>query len=876
MKFMVIDGNSILNRAFYGVRLLTNHDGLPTNAIYGFLSTLFRLQDEYTPDRTIVCFDVKEKTFRHQKFDSYKATRKGMPDELAAQLPVMKEVLDALGIIRCEKGGYEADDLIGTISRKAEEQGDDCLIVTGDRDSLQLVSAHTTVHLVSSKGGQDTSRDITPEAFREEYGFDPIRLIDLKALMGDSSDNISGVPGVGEKTAMNLLHTFGSLDEVYRHLDAPEIKKGLRDKLTNGEQAARDSYWLATIERDAPLPIDMQALPDAQMDRDALYDLLTRLEFKSFLTRLGLSKTEAPAPTAAERKRVELADLESAQKQLDALTEFSAVPMFATPGLRAFALLAQDTVYLLSSDSFSVADWDTVTARLFAGEIKLVMHDAKPTYVELLEAGLAAQGVLFDTSIAAYLLDPTASAYDLERVALSYLNRELPKVDLTAEDAFSPLGGRDSALAAMTANVEAIADIYAEASARLEEQGMHKLFFEMEMPLMTVLAEMQQAGCKADADQLCAFGEQLDTRIAALTEQIYEAAGHEFNIQSSKQLGVVLFEELGLPYKKKTKTGYSTSAEVLESLAGYHPMIADVLEYRQLTKLKSTYVDGLLKVIAPDGRIHSHFQQTVTATGRLSSVDPNLQNIPVRTELGRELRRMFVAEQGRVLVDADYSQIELRVLAHVADDDAMIEAFRGGQDIHATTASKVYGVPVEDVTPQMRSSCKAVNFGIVYGISDFSLAQDIGVTRKEAAAFIQSYLDTYPGVHHYMESIKQSARETGYVETLFGRRRALPELNSKNFNLRSFGERAAMNTPIQGTAADIIKIAMLRVRDRLKAEGFEARLILQVHDELILEAPEHEAERAAALLREEMEHAAELRVPLVAEAKIGHSWYETK
>lgn len=876
MKFMVIDGNSILNRAFYGVRLLTNHDGLPTNAIYGFLSTLFRLQDEYTPDRTIVCFDVKEKTFRHQKFDSYKATRKGMPDELAAQLPVMKEVLDALGIIRCEKGGYEADDLIGTISRKAEEQGDDCLIVTGDRDSLQLVSAHTTVHLVSSKGGQDTSRDITPETFREEYGFDPIRLIDLKALMGDSSDNISGVPGVGEKTAMNLLHTFGSLDEVYRHLDAPEIKKGLRDKLTNGEQAARDSYWLATIERDAPLPIDMQALPDVQMDRDALYDLLTRLEFKSFLTRLGLSKIEVPTPTAAERKRVELTDLESARKQLDALTELSDVPLFAVPGLRAFALLVQDTVYLLSSDSFSVADWDTVTARLFAGDIKLVMHDAKPTYVELLEAGLAAHGVLFDTSIAAYLLDPTASAYDLERVALSYLNRELPKVDLTAEDAFSPLGGRDSALAAMTANVEAVADIYAEASARLEEQGMHKLFFEMEMPLMTVLAEMQQAGCKADADQLCAFGEQLDTRIAALTEQIYAAAGHEFNIQSSKQLGVVLFEELGLPYKKKTKTGYSTSAEVLESLAGYHPMIADVLEYRQLTKLKSTYVDGLLKVIAPDGRIHSHFQQTVTATGRLSSVDPNLQNIPVRTELGRELRRMFVAEQGRVLVDADYSQIELRVLAHVADDDAMIEAFRGGQDIHATTASKVYGVPVEEVTPQMRSSCKAVNFGIVYGISDFSLAQDIGVTRKEAAAFIQSYLDTYPGVHHYMESIKQSARETGYVETLFGRRRALPELNSKNFNLRSFGERAAMNTPIQGTAADIIKIAMLRVRDRLKAEGFEARLILQVHDELILEAPEHEAERAAALLREEMEHAAELRVPLVAEAKIGHSWYETK
>ena len=427
-----------------------------------------------------------------------------------------------------------------------------------------------------------------------------------------------------------------------------------------------------------------------------------------------------------------------------------------------------------------------------------------------------------------------------------------------------------------TEAVQAVAGIHAEATARLEEQGMHRLFFEMEMPLMTVLAEMQVAGCKADADQLRAFGDQLDARIAALTDQIYEAAGHDFNIQSSKQLGEVLFDEIGLPARKKTKSGYSTSAEVLESLAGYHPIIEDVLEYRKLTKLKSTYVDGLLKVIAPDGRIHSHFQQTVTATGRLSSVDPNLQNIPVRTELGRELRRMFVAEAGRVLVDADYSQIELRVLAHMADDAAMTQAFRDGQDIHATTAAKVYGVPVEEVTPQMRSSCKAVNFGIVYGISDFSLAQDIGVTRKEAAAFIQSYLDTYPGVHRYMEAIKQSAKEKGYVETLFGRRRALPELNSKNFNLRAFGERAAMNTPIQGTAADIIKIAMLRVRDRLKAEGYRARLILQVHDELILEAPEDEAERAAALLREEMEHAAELRVPLVAEAKIGRSWYETK
>ena len=875
MKIMVIDGNSIINRAFYGVRMLTNHEGLPTNAIYGFLSTLFRLQDEQTPDRVIVCFDVKAKTFRHEKFDTYKATRKGMPDELAAQMPVLKEVLDAMGIIRCELAGFEADDLIGTISREAEDQGDTCLVVTGDRDSLQLVSDKTTVRLVSSKAGQDTSRDITPAVFEEEYGFAPIHLIDLKALMGDTSDNISGVPGVGEKTALNLLHSFGTLEGVYANLGAPEIKKGLHNKLVEGEQAARDSYWLATICRDAPLPIDMKALPEASMDKETLYSLLTRLEFKTFLTRLGISQTGLPE-TVEQLPREEVTDIQKAMELLARLEQAEYAPMFAAPKLCAFALIHADTVWLLCADTFSVEDFEKIIQGLFSGSIRLVMHDAKPVYTELLAAKYTAQGVWFDTSIAAYLLNPAESAYDLERVALSYLNQELPKTDLASDDAFSPLGGKQDALEMMAVCVQAIQKIYEEAAEQLKLQKMDALFFDMEMPLMTVLAEMQHVGCKADADQLRLFGEQLDTRIQALTDEIYEAAGHTFNIQSSKQLGEVLFDELGLPVQKKTKSGYSTNAEVLEKLAGYHPIVQAVLEYRQLTKLKSTYVDGLLKVIAPDGRIHSHFQQTVTATGRLSSVDPNLQNIPVRTELGRELRRMFVAESGKVLVDADYSQIELRVLAHIAQDEAMIDAFCSGQDIHATTAAKVYGVPVREVTSQMRSSCKAVNFGIVYGISDFSLSQDIGVSRKEAGAFIQSYLDTYPGVHHYMESIKQSAREKGYVETLFGRRRAIPELGSKNFNLRSFGERAAMNTPIQGTAADIIKIAMLRVSERLKQEGSAARLILQVHDELILEVPEAEAEQVSVLLREEMENAVELRVPLVAEAKIGHSWYETK
>lgn len=875
MKIMVIDGNSIINRAFYGVHMLNNHEGLPTNAIYGFLSTLFRLQDEQTPDRIIVCFDVKAKTFRHEKFDTYKATRKGMPDELAVQMPVLKEVLDAMGLIRCELAGFEADDLIGTISRQAEELGDTCMIVTGDRDSLQLVSDKTTVRLVSSKGGQDTSRDITPEVFREEYGFAPIHLIDLKALMGDSSDNISGVPGVGEKTALNLLHQFGTLEGVYANLDAPEIKKGLHNKLVEGEQAARDSYWLATICRDAPLPIDMKALPAASMDQEALYSLLTRLEFKTFLTRLGISQTGLPE-TEKQLPCEEVSDLQTAMELLARLEQAEYVPVFAAPKLCAFALLHADTVWLLCADAFSVEDFDKIVQSIFSGRFRLVLHAAKPVYTELLAGGYEAEGVWFDTSIAAYLLNPTESAYDLERVALSYLNQEIPKTDLAAEDAFSPLGGRQDALETMAVCVQAVQKIYLETAEQLKQQKMEQLFFDMEMPLMTVLAEMQHVGCKADADQLRLFGEQLDTRIQALTDEIYEAAGHSFNIQSSKQLGEVLFDELGLPVVKKTKSGYSTNAEVLERLAGYHPIVQAVLEYRQLTKLKSTYVDGLLKVIAPDGRIHSHFQQTVTATGRLSSVDPNLQNIPVRTELGRELRRMFVAEPDKVLVDADYSQIELRVLAHIADDEAMIDAFRHGQDIHAATASRVYGVPVNEVTPQMRSSCKAVNFGIVYGISDFSLAQDIGVSRKEAGVFIQSYLDTYSGVHHYMESIKQSAREKGYVETLFGRRRAIPELNSKNFNLRSFGERAAMNTPIQGTAADIIKIAMLRVSERLKREGSSARLILQVHDELIIEAPKAEAEKVAVLLREEMEHAVALKVPLLAEAKIGHSWYETK
>lgn len=882
MKIMVIDGNSILNRAFYGVRMLTNREGLHTNAIYGFLSTFFKLQDEELPDRTVVCFDVREKTFRHKKFDTYKATRKPMPDELGEQIPVLKEVLDLLGIARCELPGFEADDLIGTISRLADEQGDTCVVVTGDRDSLQLVGGMVWVRLVTTRMGQTNTTKYDQAAFIEEYGFDPIRLIDLKSLMGDSSDNITGVPGIGEKTAKELMAKFGSLEAIYKNLESPEIKKGVRDKLRAGEQSAQDSYWLATIDRHVPLPLDVAHLPEEFIDEGALYELLTRLEFKSFIKRLGIHAEGEALEATAPIPVVKPTFADTSEQAFSAVKQAAAAKfavLYVTPELSVLCLLADGQAAVMLEDRFTVDEWFEILRRLFCGEAKLVMHDAKEILVKLMDLGIEPKGVTFDTCLGAYLLDPAEGHYELKRVSTSYLGMELPEPVFTQQEAFSPLGNREQAADCLAAWTGAIAALYHDFTQKIDEQPkMRELYFDLELPLMTVLADMQHIGCKADPSLLHSFGEMLDGRIADVTAAIYEDAGGEFNINSPKQLGEILFEKMGLPAIKKTKNGYSTNAEVLEALAGYHPMVPRILEYRQLTKLKSTYVDGLLKVIYPqDGRIHSHFQQTVTATGRLSSVDPNMQNIPVRTELGRELRRMFVAQDEKhVLIDADYSQIELRVLAHIAQDEAMLSAFRNGQDIHTATAAKVYGVPEQEVTPQMRSSCKAVNFGIVYGISDFALAGDIGVSRKQAGEFIKSYLATYPGVDRYMQDIKASAKDKGYVETLLGRRRYLPELQSKSFNIRSFGERVAMNTPIQGTAADIIKIAMLRVWRRLKNEGLRSRLILQVHDELIIEAPIDEQEVVTQLLTEEMQGAFEMDVPLVAEAHAGYDWYAAK
>ena len=876
MKIMVIDGNSILNRAFYGVRLLTNHEGFYTNAIYGFLSTLFKLQDEEMPEHTIVCFDVKEKTFRHKKFETYKATRKGMPDELAMQLPVMKDILDKLGITRCEKAGYEADDLIGTISRIVSESSNECVIVTGDKDSLQLVGNGTSVRLVTTKMGQSTTTKYDEQTFEDEYGFKPIQLIDLKALMGDTSDNISGVAGIGKKTANDLIKLFGSVENIYKNIDSEQIKKGVRDKLISGEQSAKDSYWLATIDRNAPLDIDPVNLPDEFIDETALLEIFNKLELKTFINRLGLVSSN---DNVFEQKEIEIINLTDFNDIKNLEQENDSQPVFVhiNKPQSAVCVHTDDKYYIIKAHQFTEDEWFEILRRIF--KLNVVMHDAKEQIVNLMNLGINIDGIKFDTCLAAYLLNPAEGSYDLQRVALSYCQIELKEPEFDKEDAFLGLIDNEDMSKQLALWTQAIESLYNEVMPKLKAQPeLEKLYYELELPLMTVLADMQKIGCKVDANLLREFGVNLDERIDSLTNEIYDYAGTEFKINSPKQLGEILFDRLGLPVQKKTKSGYSTNAEVLEAIAGYHPIVNAVLEYRQLTKLKSTYVDGLLKVINPsDDRIHSHFQQTVTATGRLSSVDPNLQNIPVRTELGRELRKMFVAQdENHVLIDADYSQIELRVLAHIAQDEAMLEAFRHGADIHAATASKVYGINIKDVTSQMRSSCKAVNFGIVYGISDFALAGDLGISRKQAGEFIKSYLETYTGVDKYMKDIKASAKEKGYVETLFGRRRYLPELSSKSFPIRSFGERIAMNTPIQGTAADIIKIAMLRVWKRLKAEGYKTKLILQVHDELILEAPLDEREQVTNLLTEEMQNAIKMDVPLVAEAHYGHDWYTAK
>ena len=886
MKLMVLDGNSIINRAFYGVKPLTTRDGLYTNAIFGFLNMLQRFTDEEQPEALCVAFDRKEPTFRHEADASYKATRKGMPDELAQQMPVMKQVLCAMSIPCYEMVGYEADDLLGTISRRCEKRGWECVIVTGDRDSLQLITDRTRVKLVTTRMGQTSTADMTPALFREQYGFDPIHMIDLKALMGDSSDNIPGVPGIGEKTATALVQRYGSIDALYAAMPEVEAKPAALRKLAEGEESARRSYWLATIVTDAPLEFDPE---DAlcQPYKPELYDLFVKLEFTKLIKKYGLTPSApAPEPAAVAHDEDYAATVETQETDTDAarlLALWRKAPHVAVYGLADLSVLAvacgiderSSLTAILRSDRFG-GDWEALLRDLFSGDIAKAAHNVKDLTRALLERDLPAEGFVFDTALAGYLLDATAGGYDLQRLFVAYCGAELPAPAHLEKDAFTLLGNDAAAEAALCSYTSAVAALYEVLPPRLEELNMTALLHEMELPLCRVLAEMELAGFRIDGAALARFGEDLQQRIVTLEQSIYHMAGEEFNINSPKQLGAILFDKLQLPHGKKTKTGWSTNAEVLEKLRYEAPIVDKVLEYRQYAKLRSTYADGLLRAVSPDGRVRTSFQMTVTATGRLSSTEPNLQNIPTRTELGSEIRRLFIAGDGNVLVDADYSQIELRLLAHMAGDEAMQQAFLSGADFHTVTAAKVFHVPESEVTHQMRSRAKAVNFGIVYGMSAFSLSQDIHVTVAEAKDYMERYFATYPGVKQYMTDIVEKAKEQGYVETLYHRRRALPELKSSNFIQRSFGERVALNMPIQGTAADIMKLAMLRVYDRLRRENLQARLIMQVHDELIVECPEAEREAVEKLLRQEMEQVAALAVPLTAEAHSGKNWLDAK
>ena len=842
MKLLILDGNSVINRAYFGVRPLTTRDGLYTHAIYGFLNILERMEKEEQPEAICVAFDLHGPTFRHLKYDGYKATRHGMPEELAQQMPIMKDVLRAMNIPIYECQGWEADDVIGTVGKICSQQDWECVIVTGDRDSLQLIDRNVHVKLVVSKPGQTNTTLYTEEVFREEYGFEPKKLIDLKALMGDSSDNIPGVAGVGPKTAKELLAKFGSLDGVYAHLDDSSIRPKLREKLEQGKENAYLSYDLATIRPEAPIQFAPRDAIVRPYNRPELYSLFQKLEFVRLIDKYGLRGAAAEVPKP-EVKAESLPNVDAMPQEVTACAVY-----LAGDGSIGFAW--EQGVCALTPMEAQMGSMD------LSGK-ELVFHDSKSAMHRLDEMGIAFGTCVFDTALAAYDLNPSQSDYPVSKLATNFLGTSVEDQDAAA-------------------CAEALWQLRPVLAEELRKNDMEKLYREIELPLCTVLYRMENRGICIDRSQLEQFGEMLSRRIADCESLIFSYSGEKFNINSTKQLGELLFEKLGLPPVKKTKTGYSTNADVLEKLKDKHPIIPAIMDYRMLTKLKSTYADGLIKEIREDGRIHTTFQNLVTATGRLSSTEPNLQNIPVRTDLGAEIRKMFVPKEGCVLVDADYSQIELRVLAHIADDKVMQEAFRSGTDIHTATAAQVFGVEVENVTPLQRRHAKAVNFGIVYGISEFSLAEDIGVSRYEARAYIDNYLNNYRGVRAYMKKVVEDAKAIGYTETLYGRRRYIPELSSSNFNIRSGAERIALNTPIQGTAADIIKLAMIRVENALNGYFPEAKLLLQVHDELIVECPEDQAEQVAKLVSREMEQVASLSVPLTAEAKFGKSWYEAK
>ena len=847
MKLLALDGNSIVNRAFYGIKLLTTKDGQYTNGIYGFINILNRLIEKENPDAVAVAFDVHQPTFRHQKFTEYKAGRKGMPEELRSQMPILKEWLTLMGYCCIEKPGYEADDILGTLSLNAERDGDECVIATGDRDSLQLVSGSTRVLLTATKGGHPELTDYTPSIVKEKYGLDPAALIELKALMGDSSDNIPGVMGVGEKTATELIKNFGNIDYIYENIETLDIRDTLKQKLINGRDMAFLSRELGRIYREVPEVFGVKEYTQKPLQVKPLACLMARLEFFKLLENMGLkAEADTEQTVTADSLTLTLTKELKPGSSADIYTE----------GTRLGVVCGE---YIADLDL--KYDFSLIKNLLEDENIQKRVYDNKNLYKMCLDNGIILKNVVFDSLLAAYLANPSASSYAVARLKQEYFVN-IPTINGDCYEFLENAAAHSSVCDALTAE--------------LKKTNQLQLLKTIELPLSFCLAEMENEGFLIDYDGIENYGRELAERISDLEKQIHTLVGYEFNINSPKQLGVALFEDLGLPAGKKTKSGYSTGAEILEGLRESHPCINLLLEYRRLTKLKSTYCDGLCNAADIDGKIHTTFNQTETRTGRISSLEPNLQNIPVRTPEGALLRKFFIAEEGYVLCDADYSQIELRVLAHMADDGNMIEEMNSGQDFHTLAAAKAFNIPVDMVTPVLRSRAKAVNFGIVYGIGAFSLAKDIGVTRKEADQYIKAYLAAYSGVDKFMLSTIEKAKADGFVTTLFGRRRYLPELSSSNHMLRAFGERAARNAPIQGTAADIIKIAMVRVRNRLKQENLDAKLILQVHDELIVECREEIKDYICQLLQEEMSRSAEMQVKLTVDVNCGKTWFDAK
>ena len=864
MKLLVVDGNSIVNRAFYGIRLLTTKNGEYTNAIYGFLNILLKLQEICNPDAVAVAFDVHAPTFRHKMYDAYKAGRHGMPEELRTQMPVLKEILKDLGYKTIEREGWEADDILGTLADACRKNGDACFIATGDRDSLQLAHGGVKVLLARTKMGQAVTEIYDETAIMDEYGVTPPELIQVKALQGDSSDNIPGVAGIGKKTALSLIQHFHTVDYIYKNLIELDIKPSVKEKLERGRKTAYLSLDLGTISTQAPIDLQINNYVVGNGDLNKAAITFKRLELFSLIPRFNLDPNAAVDSEVQEVKKREISRLTcvDADYLWDKLKGSDAYfyPNIIDGEITDLYFSFGDEIIVMPSET---PEYSYFVRNFFEDEsIKKYSYNTKELHRLACKYGVELKKCCGDLMLSAYLLRPGDNNYDLQHLCLEY--------GVAVPEYLNTLGESD-----ITVSISAtVKPLFDKTNKLIEEAEQAELLTEIELPLSAVLAKMEYAGFEVDRQGIEDFGKKLSVRINELTKSIFDGVGYEFNINSPKQLGIALFEDLHLPCRKKTKIGYSTDAEVLEGLKNEHPVIEQILEYRSLTKLKSTYCDGLLKVIEDDGRIHTRFNQVETRTGRISSLEPNLQNIPIRTELGREMRKFFVAGKGKKLIDADYSQIELRVLSDLADDETMIKAFNNGDDIHSITASQVFNLPLEMVTPQMRSSAKAVNFGIVYGIGAFSLAKDIGVSNKEAKQYIDNYLATYSGVDSYMKKMIDLAKDKGYSETLFKRRRYLPELSSSNHMMRAFGERVARNMPIQGTAADIIKIAMVKVDRRLKEEGMQAHLILQVHDELIVEAPDEEAQKALEIVTKEMENACKMKVLLRADGCIGNTWYD--